>query len=163
MKTKLGLILSLFILLTVACAGATQTTDTGVNIESQVDPNLYTLRLKIQEEPEGYSETGGSLYRYDTYTRGVVWQDGKGLVRGQLLEVSPNVPFASVGDTVIVKTTDRKVEALLPGDTITLYCVADYEPICAKNPDSNYAVGQCQDTWEFDFCRLDKIIPGTGR
>lgn len=164
MKNVKTFLLISILLFAVACQ-TTQTTDTGIIIDSQVDPNLYTVVLELEEPVGGYAESNLRLTTTDGRTSGVVWDNGggKGIVRGTLLSVEPNVNFVDAGDTTVVKTTDWKVTGLLPGDTVTLICIADFEPVCAKSTSANTA-GECIDMWEFDYCRLDSITPlETGR
>ncbi len=161
-KAKL-LLFAIFMAVSVVACTATQVTDTGVTIDSEVDPNLYTVVLQLEEPVGGTTVTNAQFTAVDGYARGIVWQDGKGIVRGYLVSVEPDVDFVAVGDTTVVKTTDWKVTGLLPGDTVTLVCVADFEPVCAKSTTAT-EVGECVDMWEFDYCRLDSIEPlATGR
>ncbi|MBP9819279.1 hypothetical protein KBC79_00925 [Candidatus Woesebacteria bacterium] len=156
-KAKLLLFAMMMVLLVVACQ-ARQVTDTGITIKSEVDPNLYTVVIKLEEPVGGTTQPNAQFIAVDGYARGVVWADGKGIVRGYLVSVEPDPNFVAVGDITVVKTTDWKVTGLLPGDTVTLVCIADFEPVCAKSTKST-EVGECVDMWEFDFCRLDSIEP----
>lgn len=158
----LPLLLALLVALSLVACDASQVTDTGIAIETQVDPNLYSVELRLEEEVEGYSQTNASFVALNGYARGVMWQEGKGIVRGTLVSVNPDVGFVSEGDITIVKTTDWKVTGLLPGDTVSLVCIADFEPVCTKSEEYGQ-VGECFEMWEFDFCRLDAIIPASGR
>lgn len=90
---------------------------------------------------------------------GRYWEDGKGILRGTLESVKPTVDFARNGDTIVIKTTDRKVMGLVPGDTVVFACIADFEPVCAINESSTSKVGKCVDIWEFDYCRIVDITP----
>lgn len=130
----------------------TQTTDTGVRIDTKVDPHLYHVVVQLEDQ-DSYTEQNMSFYLYDTYAKGIVWSDGKGLLRGTLLSVDPPIEWAKPEHTIVVKTTDRKITALLPGDIAELTCVADFEPVCGWNETANVA-GNCEDIWEFDYCRL---------
>ena len=151
-------ILLLMVVLLASCT-TRQKTDTGVEIESKIDSNLYHVTLQLEEDVGGYSEQNATMFLYDTYARAVMWQDGKGIVRGELQVVKPPVNWAQPENTLIVKTTDYKVTALRPGDTVTLVCVADYEPVCAKNH-LDGRTGDCIDLWEFDYCRIESFEEG---
>lgn len=144
-----------------ACAPV-QTTDTGVTIESEVDPNVYTVTLVLEEEDgytEGHATLSGSSFNGYGSVSGRYWEDGKGILRGMLESVNPTVDFANAGDIIVIKTTDRKVMGLIPGDTVTFACVADYEPVCAINETNSTDTGKCVDIWEFDYCRIVDISP----
>lgn len=162
MKNRAFLFLALLSLVIFSACAPTQQTDTGVTIESKVDPNVYTIDLQMESE-EGYTvghaSVSGSNYGGYGFVSGRYWEDGKGVLRGVLSSVDSELSFAEVGDTIIIKTTDRKVMALIPGDTVTFACTVDYEPVCAKSEDSSSSTGECVDTWEFDFCRILEIKP----
>ncbi len=146
----------------VACA-PTQQTDTGVTITSEVDPNVYTIKLTMEQDLESY--TVGHAYVSGSSINGVgsvsgrYWEDGKGILRGLLGSVDPAVDFAQPGDTIVIKTTDRKVMGLIPGDTVTFACTADFEPVCAINETNSTQTGKCVEIWEFDYCRIMDIDP----
>lgn len=152
-------------LLLSACA-PTQTTDTGVTITSEVDPNVYTVTLVLEQE-DGYTEghaalSGASFNGYGSVS-GRYWEDGKGILRGTLESVQPTVVFADAGDTIVIKTTDRKVMGLIPGDAVVFACIADFEPVCAINETDSARVGDCLEIWEFDYCRIVDITPTSGK
>lgn len=154
-------LLMVLALMLSACA-PTQTTDTGVTIDSEVDPNVYKVRLVLEEEDgytEGHASLSGSTFSGYGSVSGRYWEDGKGILRGTLESVEPTVDFASKGDTIVIKTTDRKVMGLIPGDAIDFACIADFEPVCAINETNSTTVGMCVDIWEFDYCRIVDITP----
>jgi len=171
--------LSLIVLLTIltmtlmSCTAPQQKTDQGVSVERKIDSNLYHLTLQISSDVGSYSQiegsiSGGMAYGFGSVS-GAIWTEGKGLVRGTLLDLSPSVSFAEIGDDVIVKTTDFKIVALWPNDIVHLTCTADYEPICSIEGLEGYeniAVGSvktgvCEDIWEFDYCRMTGFEPAT--
>lgn len=147
---KILLIATVIGLMLVSCA-TQQVTDTGVRINRVVDENLYDVTLQLAEIT-GYGSINARFFDGS----GAVWQDGKGIVRGTLLSVEPQVEFAHPESEIVVKTTDYKITALRPGDVVKLVCLADYEPVCAwsKQPDKT---GECKDMWEFDYCRLSEL------
>jgi hypothetical protein len=157
MSRKIRVLIIVATVLVLAACAPTQQTDQGVTVESKIDSNLYHMTLEINSDVGGYSETQGSISGSTVngfgYVSGAIWTDGKGLVRGTILSLSPSASFAKVGDEVIVKTTDFKVAALMPGDKVFLICTTDYEPICSLNEDG-YGAAECIDIWEFDYCRM---------
>lgn len=165
MSKKFFLIL-LFVIVAVTLVGCDvpiQETDQGVRVERKFDSNLYHLKLKISSDIGGYSQTQGSIsggmaYGFGTIS-GAIWTEGKGLVRGTVLDLSPSVPIAEIGDEIIVKTTDFKVVALWPNDVVYLTCTVDYEPICSLEGHKSLGgqgvfTNECEDIWEFDYCRM---------
>jgi hypothetical protein len=151
----LFLVFSVFFI-TAGC-GATQHTDTGLQINSEIDENIYKLVIQLEEEAENYSQTNMSFRSYNNVSSATVWQDGKGLVRGKILSVDPLPSFASPEMITIAKTTDFRIMSLKPGDTVSLACLADYEPVCARTKTGN--VGKCDPSWEFDYCRMVSFQP----
>jgi len=164
MKYKWIYIIGLVMLLSVtACGAPTQTTDTGVTIESKVDTNVYTIELHLEQEEESYSQghaylSGSSFNGYGSVS-GRYWEEGKGILRGTLISVNPNVDVEgiNVGQPIVIKTTDYKVMGLVAGDTVEFACTIDYEPVCAKSDTTATSTGDCVDIWEFDFCRIINI------
>lgn len=126
-----AVVLILLVLIATSAVGCAtdQQTDIGITITSKIDPNLYRVEIRLEGEPGSYSQTHGQFsgyaYSYGGYAHGVIWQEGKGLVRGRFLSVEPEVEFASLEDTVIVKTTDRRIMALMPGDAVELVSLAE--------------------------------------
>ncbi len=166
MKTAVVLFaLLLAAVLLVACTEPVQTTDTGVVIDSKIDSNVYTITLQLEKQ-ESHETSNAYLsgYAFSGYAgvSGRYWQEGKGLLRGKLIAVSPSVDFAKIGQTTIIKTTDLKVMGLMPGDVVQFACTVDFEPVCSKSQESKFATGNCIDIWEFDFCRIMKILPDKG-
>jgi len=150
-------------LLVVALAGCAnyQETDQGKAINAKIDPNLYFLEIKIDDDILSHSRIEGSfsgsvIGGYGSMG-GRIWQEGKGLLRGELLSVNPSVSFAEVGEQIIVKTTDLKIMSLRHGEIVHLGCTSDYEPICALDEDGS--PGECFDLWEFDYCRMIEFDP----
>jgi hypothetical protein len=172
MSKKVLLVIAVVLLAIIlsGCTAPTQKTDQGVSVERKLDSNLYHLILKISSDVGSYSQiegsiSGGMAYGYGSVS-GAIWTEGKGLVRGTLLDLYPTVSFAQIGDEVIVKTTDFKIVALWPDDIVYLTCTADYEPICSLEGYENLGTGgvstnECEDTWEFDYCRMTGFEPAT--
>jgi hypothetical protein len=164
-KTYLVVLIALLSVILAGCMPARQTTDQGLTVERKVDESLYHLTIKISSEVDSYSQIHGSLsgamFNGFGSMSGAIWQDGKGLVRGELLDLSPSVSFAKIGDEIVVKTTDFKIVALWANDIVHLTCTADYEPICSmRTTDGGDVVaGNCEDNWEFDYCRMRGLEP----
>jgi len=152
----------ILILIISGCEPAQQETDQGYYVERKYNSNLYYLTLELENEPSNYSQLNGSISGFTVNgfgsMSGSIWEDGKGLVRGEIKELTPETDFASVSDTIIIKTTDFKVMGLKPGDTAYFVCTVDFEPVCAaKGEYSNVPV--CYDIWEFDYCRMRDLEP----
>ena len=150
------IIFAILVVLVLGACTPYQTTDQGKAITSKIDPNLYFLEIKIDDDVLSHSTIQGSLSGsviggYGSMG-GRIWQEGKGLLRGELLSVNPTVPFADVGQQIIVKTTDLKIMSLRHGEVVRLGCTSDYEPICALTEDGE--IGECYELWEFDYCRM---------
>lgn len=157
MLKKIFLLLLLIAMLVISgCEPPQQKTDQGYLVESKFNKQLYELILKLEENPGNYSELYGSISGSRAYISGALWQEGKGLVRGEVVGLSPSTNFASINDTIVIKTTDYKVMGLRPGDEAYFVCTVDFEPVCAGD---RHTTSECYDLWEFDYCRLKKIQP----
>lgn len=165
MKHSLAVIGLVVMLLLAACGAPVQQTDTGVYIDSKVDPNVYTLSLQLEKQ-ESHETSNAYLsgYSFGGYggVSGRFWQEGKGLLRGTVVSLEPDVSFAERGNLIVIKTTDLKVMGLLPGDVVKFACTVDFEPVCAKNEVNRTVTGDCVEIWEFDFCRIIEILPDKG-
>lgn len=162
-KFSLVLLLVILVVTLLGCEAPTQKTDQGARVERKIDSELYHLTLKISSDIGGYNQVQGSMSGSMAYgfgsISGAIWTEGKGLVRGTLLNLSPSVSFAEIGDEIIVKTTDFKIVALWPNDVVHLTCTVDYEPICSLEEFRSLGGGgvttnKCEDLWEFDYCRM---------
>jgi len=156
MKIVFGLLVVAMVMF--AGCESQQTTDQGVVVDSKYDSNLYTVTLEADDltSHENFN-LSGSMSMVNGFGTGSVsaWTDGKGILRGRLLDISPELVGFSVSDTIIVKTTDLKVKMIKDGDVIILKCVSDYEPVISQNQDTT--VAQQYELWELDYCRLVKI------
>ena len=155
-KNVLGLLIVVMVMF-VGCT-STQTTDQGIVVDSKYDSNLYTVTLEADDltNHENFN-LSGSMSMVSGFGAGSVsaWTEGKGILRGRLLDISPDLVGFSVGSTIIVKTTDLKVKMVKDDDVIVLKCVADYEPVISQNQDKT--VAQQYELWELDYCRLVNI------
>lgn len=125
-----------------------------------VDRNLYVLSGEIVADVASVTRQvdagGGQIYGYNGYVSGSVNGSryaGKGYVRLHVQSLTPKANFAGVGDVVILKTTDLKAAALLPGDVVTFKCRAQYESVAAIQTNERFE-RDAYATWEFDFCRM---------
>lgn len=161
---KKFLLLFILILFIASCAPAQQKTDQGYYVEKKYNSNLYYLSLELVKDPSNYSQLNGSFSGITVNgfgsMSGSIWEEGKGLVRGKVIKLSPETQFASLADTIIIKTTDFKVMALRPGDKADFVCTIDYEPVCAVDGEYSSDITECYEIWEFDYCRLrDLEVP----
>lgn len=104
----------------------------------------------------GSSMTAGSFSSMSgTYFPGDV--QGKGFVRLQVESATPDTELAAPGDITLLKTTDLKAVALLPGDYVTFVCRAQYEAVAAVISGEDFDQGAAG-TWELDYCRLKSPV-----
>lgn len=132
------------------------------NVGIPVDDNVYTIVGEIvvdvnslvrQTEAARGSYSGyGSGYASGTYY-GPEY-GGKGFVR--VLVLTSDSKLAPVGNIVILKSTDTKGTALLPGDVVTFKCRAQYEALAAVRDNEIFGESAVERlaTWELDYCRL---------
>jgi len=130
-------VLVLISLLLVGCMPDTQTTDNGLVVNKVQDTQLYHVYMLV-ESGDQYSslrgESGGVFINGTGNFSSSIWEDGKGMVRGILVEVEPEPQWVSnilneVDNPIfIVKTTDRKATMGKGGDLLHLVCTTDYEP-----------------------------------
>lgn len=125
-----------------------------------VDRNLYVITGQVIGDPSSLTRQvdpgGGSVYGYGGYISGrIVGPEyaGKGFVRIKVSAMKPVAPFAGVEDVVIIKTSDTKAAALIPGDVVQFKCRAQYESVAPIQVREHFE-RDAYATWEFDFCRL---------
>jgi hypothetical protein len=80
---------------------------------------------------------------------------GKGFIRVKVLE--SNSFLAPVGEIVILKSTDTKGIALLPGDVVNFKCRHQYESVAAVRNRETFNAEKLE-TWEIDYCRFTTPI-----
>lgn len=80
-------------------------------------------------------------------------EKGKGYVRLLVQSTNPETSLASVGQVAILKVSDTKATALLPGDIVTFKCRRQYEAIAAVKDNQTFDADAVE-TWELDYCRL---------
>lgn len=109
----------------------------------------------------GSSMTAGSFTSMSgTYFPGDV--QGKGFVRLSVESVTPPTELAAPGNVTLLKTTDLKAVALLPGDYVIFVCRAQYEAVAAiiGGEDFDQSIAG---TWELDYCRLKSPVISEGK
>ena len=82
---------------------------------------------------------------------------GKGFVRIHVEDSTPDTPLAPDGSVVILKTTDLKAIALLPGDYVEFICRAQFEAVAAVDNQERFDK-ELAGTWEIDYCRLKSPV-----
>jgi hypothetical protein len=163
-------IVLLLVLLLTACRGqAPQPVSDSpqayeANARIPVDDNVYTITgqvvgevasLSQQTAPaqgeltglgaRGYGYMGGSYFGPEF--------GGKGFVRLFVFSAEPSTRLAPPEEIVIMKTTDTKAAALLPGDIVTFKCRAQYEAVAAVRVNESFNQSKVE-TWELDYCRM---------
>ena len=78
---------------------------------------------------------------------------GKGFVRLFVYSAEPATELARPENIVILKTSDTKASALLPGDIVTFKCRAQYEAVAAVRNAETFNK-EALETWELDYCRM---------
>jgi len=162
-KYMFFMIVVLIAVLFVGCVpDPTMNSDQGFKIVKKVDEQVYNVRMRVgffEDYQNSYSTLSGASLDGFGMLSGVSWTEGKGLIRGSLLSSSPEVSFVHRSQPLVVKTTDTKLKLVISGDVLNLYCTVDYEPVCQQGErldDGTYAT-ICEETWEFDYCRLKEI------
>lgn len=123
-----------------------------------VDNNLYTLTGVVVGDVNSIARPGPAkvvtTYRSDYYSVGTYFppeMNGKGLVRLWVEQSDfPGVPAETIA---IIKSTDTKLIAVLPGDRITLRCRVQAEAIAPSYTGQVYDPNKAV-TLELDFCRM---------
>lgn len=123
-----------------------------------VDNNLYTLTGVVVGDVNSIARPGPAkvvtTYRSDYYSVGTYFppeMNGKGMVR---LWVEKSDFLGVPPETIaIIKSTDTKLIAVLPGDRITLRCRVQAEAIAPSYTGQVYDEDKAV-TLELDFCRM---------
>lgn len=127
-------------------------------VEAPVDPAVYYITGTIIADVGSLSRQiepayGGAYNGYGYYQGETV--DGKTYLRVLVESISPVTDKALPGHIVLVKATDTKATALLPGDRVDLKCRSQFEAIAPVNAgEAELLTTEAFTTWEFDFCRL---------
>jgi hypothetical protein len=136
----------------------------SANARIPVDDNVYTINGRVvgdiaslsqQVAPaqgdvtgvqaRGYGYLGGSYFGAEF--------GGKGFVRLLVRSAEPATPYAPPNQIIVLKTSDTKAVALLPGDIVTFKCRAQYEAVAAVRENEAFNEDKLE-TWELDYCRM---------
>ena len=130
-----------------------------------VDTRIYYLTGEVVGEVESLTRqvapARSSLSVYGSYASGYSVGptiNGKSFIRLKVDAIKPtDTDWVAVGQIVIVKGTDTKLTALLPGDKVSIMCRRQAEPIAAVYPDEYYDQNT-HTTWELDYCRMESPV-----
>lgn len=130
------------------------------NSKIPVDDEIYTITGTVADSVENLtrqeSPGKGSLTGFGNYTTGTYFgpvESGKGYVRLKVQNSQPRTDLATEGNISVLKVTDTKATALLPGDIVTFKCRRQYEALAAVKENQKFDEAKVA-TWELDFCRL---------
>ena len=128
------------------------------NVQIPVDDGVYRIKGKVVGDVNSLTRqiqaARGSLAGSQYFVSGSFYgpeMGGKGFIRLHVQESDSYL--APVGTVVIVKSTDTKGIALLPGDVVTLKCRHQYEAVAAVRNKETFDEVKLE-TWELDYCRL---------
>lgn len=161
-----ALVIGIALMFTQGCAsaGTYAESDSGYTYKNYkqaaipVYNDLYTLTGVVVGDVNSIARPGPAkvvtTYRSDYYSVGTYFppeMNGKGLVRLWVEQSDfPGVPAETIA---IIKTTDTKLIAVLPGDRITLRCRVQAEAIAPSYTGQVYDEDRAV-TLELDFCRM---------
>ena len=173
------LIFVLFVAILASCTAGTvaPTSDSDFSYAAgssiPIDNNFYTVAgtvvADVADRTTGQEKghiTGSAIgagnftSMQGTYFPGDV--QGKGFVRLSVELVNPSTELAPQGNVVLLKTTDLKAVALLPGDYVIFVCRAQYEAVAATNNAEAFDADKAG-TWELDYCRLKSPVISEGK
>jgi hypothetical protein len=172
MKRLLPILIAMVLLISMsACAtdiapmaesDSSQSFTMSENSRIPVDDNVYTITGQVitdvnsltrqTEAASGYVSgfaTGEMGFMSGTYYGPEF--GGKGFIR--LLVMESDSFLAPRGEIVILKSTDTKGIALLPGDVVSFKCRHQYENIAAVRSYETFNADKLE-TWEIDYCRM---------
>lgn len=140
----------------------------AANAALPVDERIYYISGKVIAGVESLTRQTtpalGGISGYNGYTSGYYIGpsvNGKSFVRILVSEIKPSdTDWVSKGQIVIIKGTDTKMTALLPGDNVQFMCRRQAEAIAAIHPGEWYNPDN-NTTWELDYCRMASpvIVP----
>lgn len=138
-------------------SGSTIPVDDNVYlITGQVVSEVGSLTRQTDAARGSISGSGMSGFAYVSGTYYGPEYGGKGFIRLHVFESSSYL--APVGEIVILKSTDTKGVALLPGDVVTFKCRHQYEALAAVRNSETFDSEKLE-TWEIDYCRFfDPVI-----
>lgn len=130
-----------------------------------VDDQVYTITGQIVADVASLTRqtTPASMKVYDGYGSFFGPQfGGKGFVRLFVHVSIPATNLAPPEHIVLIKTSDTKASALLPGDIVTFRCRAQYEAVAAVRNEETFDSDKVE-TWELDYCRLKSPVISLGQ
>jgi hypothetical protein len=127
-----------------------------------VDDNVYYIKGQVISDVNSLTRqtdaASGEVFGYGGTGFGVMSGSyygpefgGKGFIR--ILVMNSDSFLAPKGEVVILKSTDTKGIALLPGDVVEFKCRHQYEAIAAVRDYETFDVDKLE-TWEIDYCRF---------
>lgn len=127
-----------------------------------VDDNIYYIKGQVISDVNSLTRqtnaASGEMFGYAGTGFGVMSGTyygaefgGKGFIR--ILVMKSDSFLAPRGEIVILKSTDTKGIALLPGDVVEFKCRHQYEAIAAVRHRETFDVDKLE-TWEIDYCRF---------
>jgi hypothetical protein len=148
-------------------SGSKIPTDTAVyDIVGTVTAGVKSLTRQEQAaHGSSFGYVGGSGAGFSGFSSGSYFgpvQTGRGFVRITVDSATPATDLAPVGDTVILKVSDTKGTALLPGDTVKFRCRRQYEAVAAIKNNQKFDAS-ADETWELDYCRLASPVITVGK
>lgn len=129
------------------------------------DERLYIIKGKVVADVSSLTRQTapayGSTSGYNGYISGYYVGpsvNGKSFTRILVKSIDPsNTDWVAAGQIVIIKGTDTKMTALLPGDVVNFLCRRQAEAIAAIHPNEWYNA-KTNTTWELDYCRMDSPV-----
>lgn len=155
----------------VAVSDSSQRFQNSENSRIPVDDGTYILTGRVVADVDSLVRQSRSGYWSSTTTTTIDGVpittqryippivNGKGFVRllVQSIDKQPDQFTVDIGDVPILKTTDTKVMALMPGDIVTFKCRVQYENLAAVRENETFNAEKLA-TWEFDYCRLENPV-----
>lgn len=133
-----------------------------------IDNNFYTVAgtvvADVADRTTGQEKghiTGSAIGAGNFTSMQGTYFPGDVFVRLSVELVNPSTELAPQGNVVLLKTTDLKAVALLPGDYVTFVCRAQYEAVAATNNAEAFDADKAG-TWELDYCRLNSPVISEG-
>ncbi len=121
-----------------------------------VSTTVYKVTVRVADDMESHTEIGasGSAFMYGGYGSASyrMWQEGKGLLPVEILDLDPSLESIPVGSLIVLKTSDLKAMAI-PNDASAVFiCNLDTEVL---SPVQNVQVLTTDRlTYELDDCRM---------
>lgn len=133
----------------------------AANAGLPVDKRYYKLTGTVVADVSSLTRMTSPGYGYITgyngYTSGYYQPPtigGKSFIRLQVDKINPaDTDWVAAGEIVVVKGTDTKLTALLPGDKVDIECRRQAEAVAAIYPGEWFNPADAT-TWELDYCRM---------